>query len=326
MGNINEQGAHDVVKLIEQNFLHQARPLSFEEIPKLRSMKMPTKEEAVRIFGPAVQNMSIPLKIEEMTYSASEENHAVEVILQCGAEYEMGYQGVALLELIGQMAYNSAYNTLRTQEQLGYIVSAFTRKTAGSAMGFSVLVQSSTKKPQELEERIENWLALFREELASMPAEDIAKEAAAVVASLLERNMRLSDEVGTAWGSIVSAVSLGSSYNKPPFERHAKLAEILTVEGNGTDEDGSEKSSNKNMMTKDELKSQVLKLWDRYFAADAPERRAVAARVYGHKAQTDYEANIGKPGYLSSYEDVRQLKQFLAQWPTAPYWIEKNSR
>jgi Secreted/periplasmic Zn-dependent peptidases, insulinase-like len=128
-----------------------------------------------------------------------------------------------------------------------------------------VLVQSSTKKPQELEERIENWLALFRKELASMPAEDMAKEAAAVVASLLERNMRLSDEVGTAWGSIVSAVSLGSFYNKPPFERHAKLAEILTVEDNDA-HDESETSSNKHVMTKEELKSQVLDLWDRYFS------------------------------------------------------------
>jgi len=229
MGNINGDGAHEVVQLIENNFLHKARPLSHEELPKLRSMKMPTKEEAVRIFGPGVKDEKIPVKLEEVTYSESEENHAVEVTLQCGAEHEMGFEGVAVLELIGQMAYNSAYNQLRTQEQLGYIVSAFTRKTSGSAMGLSVVVQGSSSKPDEVEDRIENWLENFRNELAAMSADDVAKEAAAVVAMLLERNIRLGDEVATAWGSIVSTSSLGSIYNKPPFDWHTQLAEALTV-------------------------------------------------------------------------------------------------
>ena len=324
MGNIDEKGAHEVVKLIEKNFLKSSRALSQEEIPKLRGMKMPTKEEAIQIFGPGVKGMKIPLKIEEMTYSESEENHAVEVIMQCGAEFEMGYEGVAILELIGQIAYNSAYNQLRTQEQLGYIVSSFTRKTSGSAMGLSVLVQSSTTKPEELEARIENWLVMFREELEAMPAEEIANEAAAVVAMLLERNMRLSDEVSTAWGSIVSTTSLGHLYNKPPFERHVKLAEVLTVSDVEIEDEDIE--TTKATKTKEQLKEQVLQLWDKYFAADSPERRAISARVYGHKAREDYEANIGKPGILSSYDETRQLKQFLAQWPVAPYWIERKQQ
>ncbi len=323
MGNINEDGAHDVVKLIENNFLREARPLSHEEIPQLRSTKMPTKAEAVRMFGSEVAEMKIPLVQEEVAYSESEENHAVEISLQCGAEYEMGYEGVAVLELIGQIAYNSAYNQLRTQEQLGYIVSAFTRKTSGSSMGFCVLVQSSSTKPATLEERIENWLVLFREELGAMPAEDIAKEATAVVAQLLERNMRFSDEVGQAWGSISSTIPLGSIYNKPPFDRHIKLAESLTVVGVEVEEIDSDVELN-SKKTAEQLKAQVLEMWDTYFAADAPERRAISTRVYGHKARSDYEANLNKPGYLSTYDDARQLKQFLAQWPTAPYWIQKQ--
>jgi len=72
------------------------------------------------------------------------------------------------------------------------------------------------------------------------------------------------------------------------------------------------------------LKEQVLQLWDKYFAVDAPERRAISARVYGHKAKKDYEANVGKPGFLSSYDEIRQVKQFLSQWPTAPYWIQRQ--
>eukprot|EP01083_Nonionella_stella_P261451 890218_1 len=100
-------------------------------MPKLRSLKMPTKEEAIRIFGPEVKDSKIPIVLEELAYSDSEENHAVEVILQVGAEHELGFEGIGVIELIGQIAYNSAYNQLRTKEQLGYIVSAFSRKTSG---------------------------------------------------------------------------------------------------------------------------------------------------------------------------------------------------
>ncbi len=119
MGNVNENGAQDVVDLIDRNFLNQARPLAHEEIPKLRSLKMPTKIEAQRIFGDEVGERPIPIIVEDVAQSESEENNAVEIVLQAGAEHELGYEGIALLEVISQMAYNSAYNQLRTKEQLG---------------------------------------------------------------------------------------------------------------------------------------------------------------------------------------------------------------
>jgi len=318
MGNIDEEGAHNVAQLMNDNFLAQSRPLQQEEIPRILSLKMPTREQAKRIFGPDIGD--IPLVIEEVAQSESEENHAVELIIQVGAEHELGFEGVAIVELISQMAYTSAYDQLRTKEQLGYIVSAFSRKTAGSAAGFSVVVQSSTTLPQELEKRCEAWMVSFREQLGSMPAEDIAKEAAAVVAQLMERNMRLADEVATAWGSIVSTSFVGSLYNTPPFDRHIKLAEELKVQGTGSNVSGDAETS---MQTAEELKSKLLSIWDKYFDAKSPERKAVSARVYGQKAKAEYEKNIGKTGILSSYEEVRQLKQFLEHYPTAPYWIKK---
>ena len=119
MGNINEEGAQNVAQLMKDNFLSKARPLEHEEIPHLRSHKMPTKKEAERIFGSEVGSKSIPVIVEDVAASKSEENHAVEIITQAGAEHELGYEGVAVIELITQIAYNSAYNQLRTKEQLG---------------------------------------------------------------------------------------------------------------------------------------------------------------------------------------------------------------
>ena len=39
------------------------------------------------------------------------------------------------------------------------------------------------------------------------------------------------------------------------------------------------------------------------------------------KAQKEFDNNVGKPGVLSNYDDSRHVKQFLASYPTAPYWI-----
>lgn len=188
-------------------------------------------------------------------------------------------------------------------------------------MGFSIVVQSSTFLPQDLEKRCEAWLVSFRQELEAMSAEELAQEAAAVVAQLMERNMRFRDEVATAWGSIVSTSFLGTLYNIPPFDRHRKLAEQLNVEGIGNKLDNVDITSG---ITAEELKEKVLKHWDKHFDINSPERRAVSARVYGKTkiAMEEYQSNIGKAGVLSSYDEVRQVKQFLAQNPTAPYWIK----
>jgi len=318
MGNIKEEGALDVARLIQKSFL-QSRPLEHEEIPKLRSLKMPTREEASRIFGDEPTDTKIPLVLEEVAYSESEENHAVHLVLQAGSEHEIGYNGIAILELIGHIAYTSAYNQLRTKEQLGYIVSAFKQRTSGSAHGLSVIVQSSTTLPSALEERCEAWMITFRKDLEEMSADSIAMEAAGVVARLLERNMRLSDEVSTAWGEIASSRNLGSNYRNPDFQRRQKISEFLTVS------DSDDKAID-NSKTANELKQEVLAFWDKYFFVDAPERRAISVRVYGHKGKDNFEKNIGKPRILSTYDEVRQLKQFLSVWPTAPYWINRGTK
>jgi len=45
-------------------------------------------------------------------------------MMQSMSNYELGYEGLAIQELIGSIAYNSAFNQLCTKEQLRYIDSA----------------------------------------------------------------------------------------------------------------------------------------------------------------------------------------------------------
>ena len=317
MGNINESEAREVADVIENHFL-QSRPLNEDEVPKFKSLKVPTKDEAIKIYGPDVVDLMAPTKIEQVAFSESEENNAIQLILQTGSEHELGYEGIATLELLSYVAYNSAYDTLRTKEQLGYIVSAFTRKTAGGCNGFSVIVQSSSTLPDVLEERCEAWLKQFRRELTEISEERVAMEATAIVSQLLERDQKLGDEVGSAWGKILATENLSMKAREPKFDRLERLATYLTIkEGYGDDNaDGN------STVTAASLKKNMIEFFDKYLDADSPDRRAMCARVYCQKAKKRFEDNVGKPGVLSNYNDSRHLKQFLSAYPTAPYWIQ----
>ena len=319
MGNINEEEAKEVEQIINSRFLERSRPLEEDEIPVFRSMKLPTKDEASVIFGTDMTSSSFPVIYEEVALSESEENSSVEVLLQTDSEYVLGYEGVAILELIGYMAYNSAFSQLRTKEQLGYIVSAYTRKTAGDARGLSVVVQSSSTLPDAIEERIEKWVEMYRKEIEDMSEERIAMEAGAVVAQLLERDTKLSEEVSRYWGVIDVTDELVGELSNPNFDKVEIIAEELTLAEN--EEDLSKVASRK---TAKQLKKSMLELYDKYFMKTSPYRRAMSSRVYCHDAKCEMEKNIGKPGYLSTHAEVRSLKQYLSSWPNVPYWGKKT--
>jgi insulysin len=118
MGNIDEQDTMQVVDVVDRHFLQTSRVLSEAETPRFRSMKLPTREEAAMIFGPQVAQRSTPIVYQELAYTETEENNAVELILQAGSELSLGYEGLAILDLITHVGYNSAFNQLRTKEQV----------------------------------------------------------------------------------------------------------------------------------------------------------------------------------------------------------------
>lgn len=322
MGNIDRKGASEVSDVISRHFLEPSTPLHDSELPRFRSMKLPTKEEAIRIFGPGVESETFPVKYQELAGSDSEENNAVELTLQAGSEAVLGYEGVAVLDLIAHMAYNSAYNQLRTKEQLGYIVSAFTRKVAGGSWGISVVVQSSSMSPIKLEERIQEWFKVFRKELEDMEPSQMAMEARGVVSQLREGDTKLSQEVSSAWNEISSTESSVHGMMSPEFDRMERLADELVLQSEGssvTTLEGNKRKSDA------ELKARLLDFFDEVFAVDAPQRRVISSRVFSRDAKEEYDSTLTQPGVLKSYSDMRYLKEFLETWPVAPYWVKHTT-
>ena len=305
--------------VIDHHFLDRGRPLNDAEVPSFRSLKLPTRTEALEVFGPDIANNTIPVKYQELASSASEENNAVEVTWQVGCDETLGYEGVGILDLLSHLAYNSAYNQLRTQEQLGYIVSAYTRKTTGAAWGFTVVVQSSNASPEKLEERIEAWVETFRQQLEEMDPERIAMEASGVVAQLLEGPTKLSQEVGAAWNEIVATEALNERITTPAFDRLDRLADELML-ANGDEDLSDITMSGNERKTPEMLKQRLIDFFDQYLGVDSPERRVMLSRVYNQKSKAAYEESLDDPGVLSTYTGMRYLKQFLSSWPTVPYW------
>lgn len=325
MGNIDEAEAREACQVVENHFFTKkhSRPLMESELPTFRSMQLPTREQAIHIFGQDVMatgNRSVPLVYQELAYSASEENNAIEYIIQTGCELEIEYHGLALLELFSSIAYNSAYNQLRTVEQLGYIVSAFTRRTSGGGWGYSVVVQSSVALPEVLEERVEAWIKQFRTELAEMDPARIAMEAAAVVSQLKERDTKLSQEVGGFWGEIVNGETYSNKLREPAFDRMERIADELTLMDGSNGKTSATTLNGNGRMTPEMLQQDLLDFMDKYISATASSRRAMSARVYNQQAKEVFEANLNKPGILSDFSHIRHLKQFLPSWPMAPYW------
>ncbi|KAJ9521995.1 hypothetical protein QJQ45_024891, partial [Haematococcus lacustris] len=106
----------------------------------------------------------------QVTRNAEEENCAVEVYFQVGPSGDPVQR--ALLDLADQVLGEPAYNTLRTQEQLGYTVQLGARLTHG-VLGLCGLIVSASHPPQHLELRLDAFLTAFYTKLQGLSDEEL---------------------------------------------------------------------------------------------------------------------------------------------------------
>lgn len=167
-------------------------------IPTMR-FSSETKLVGGRRFGTgAAPLVSMPPSFTHPTHQICYDDVS-QVYLQVGPG-EANLDLASALEFINTVGYTSAFQRLRTQEQLGYIVYTQLERGPpgkvtpydldggagmhpGGPLAWSVVIQSPDKTPAELEERIEAWMSDFRGELADMTHEVFA----ATVASMVSR-------------------------------------------------------------------------------------------------------------------------------------------
>ncbi|KAF8460600.1 Metalloenzyme, LuxS/M16 peptidase-like protein [Kalaharituber pfeilii] len=107
----------------------------------------------------------------------------------------------ACLNLFSQVTDEPAFNRLRTQEQLGYIVwsGPFLSHTT---MTYRILIQSE-RSAAYLESRIEKFLEDFKETLTNMSAEEFKKHVNSLINKRLEKVKNLDQESMRFWNHIM---------------------------------------------------------------------------------------------------------------------------
>ena len=160
-----------------------------------------------------------------------------------------------VLELFSQILKEPAFNVLRTQEQLGYIVFSGVRNVGGIT-GFQVLVQS-TKKPRFLNHRIEEFLKSARTLIEEMPDDEFNRHKEALAQKKLEKPKKLSSRFDKIYAEISS--------RKYKFNRD----EIETDELQKID------------------RTDILKFFDDFIAPNGEERKKLSTHVISQITEED---------------------------------------
>ncbi|XP_035807067.2 insulin-degrading enzyme isoform X1 [Amphiprion ocellaris] len=183
-GNITKESALGMMQMVEDTLIEHARtkPLLPSQLIRYREVQVP----------------------DGGWYVYQQRN---EVHNNCGIEiyYQTDMQTThdnMLLELFCQIISEPCFNTLRTKEQLGYIVFSGPRRANG-VQGLRFIIQSE-KAPHYLESRVEAFLCTMEKAVEEMNEEAFQKHIQALAIRRLDKPKKLSAECAKYWGEIIS--------------------------------------------------------------------------------------------------------------------------
>lgn len=180
-GNLYQEDAFKMTDLAERILKPGTLPVS--QWPVRRSMLFPPGSDVVYR-----QNLKDPSNV----------NHCIEYFLSIGDIKDR--ERYAQLLLLAQMTDEPAFDQLRTQEQLGYVVFSGPSLQLTTA-GYRILIQSE-KSCEYLEERIDAFLNTFKKELACMHVQEFESHKLSVINRRLEKMKNLNQETGRFWQHI----------------------------------------------------------------------------------------------------------------------------
>ena len=196
-----------------------------------------------------------------------------------------------VLELFSQILKEPAFNVLRTQEQLGYIVFSGVRNVGGIT-GFQVLVQS-TKKPRFLNHRIEEFLKSARTLIAEMPEEELERHKEALAQKKLEKPKKLSARFDKIYSEISS--------RRLNFHRDEIETEELQKIG----------------------RADVLKFFDDFIAPNAEERKKLSTHVISQIAADQDKEEEALEEFFNEEQIIEsnQFKLGLSLYPAVQPFV-----
>jgi len=276
-GNVNTEEAEQRAKLLESAFCSLgAAPAPAGVVHSREVTQLPAGRPVVFELDLAAKN-------------PAQENSCTQNIYQVGSLHEDWCRDACTL-LLGHMAGTSAYQKLRTDEQLGYIVQAGAW-IEHHVCGLAVLVQGNRLPPKEVDTRIESWLSCLVSEIEVMSEDDFSNNITSVVGELSQRHSRMAQETLQHWAEI-----------QPRRYRFDRLP--MTVEA-----------------LKALRKEQLLHFFREYLAVEAPQRRKLSMQVLGASATRDSSTVDGPHSpaetvvHLSTLEELRHFRATCSAFP-----------
>ncbi|CAE8614776.1 unnamed protein product [Polarella glacialis] len=161
---------------------------------------------------------------------------------------------VALMtQLVQILLADPFFTSLRTEQQLGYIVISQADREAGLVGRLGLAVQSSTTAPEGLVQAVDKFmLERFRKVLAALTAEELKSYKETFVEKIVKRDERLGEEV-TRWWQEINLLQFN-------WRRRAEDAE----------------------MVKSISKEDLLGFYDRYLSPSGAERRRIVSATFAN--------------------------------------------
>ncbi|XP_076624911.1 insulin degrading metalloproteinase isoform X1 [Colletes latitarsis] len=126
-------------------------------------------------------------------------NSCTEVYYQTGLQ---STQSNMLLELVAQIISEPCYSTLRTKEQLGYVIFSGIQKMT-AAEGLRIIIQSD-KHPRYVEERIDIFLEAMLHHITNMTEEEFDRHKESLATQILQKPKTLIKLSNVFWVEISS--------------------------------------------------------------------------------------------------------------------------
>ncbi|CAH1739015.1 unnamed protein product [Aphis gossypii] len=166
-GNIDKPKALELMQILETPFLGQNGFRKLLPRQMFRSREIELKDRESALFE---------------TTSDHHSSSCVYIHLQCGVQSTLSNM---IVGLFNEIIKESCFNTLRTQEQLGYIVFSSSSRSHG-VLSLRIIVQSD-RSPMYVDTRIENYINTIEDLLMHMSEEEFKKYKDALAVKLLEK-------------------------------------------------------------------------------------------------------------------------------------------
>uniref|UniRef100_A0A8C1TPB0 Insulin-degrading enzyme n=1 Tax=Cyprinus carpio TaxID=7962 RepID=A0A8C1TPB0_CYPCA len=207
-GNITKQSALGMMQMLEDTLIEHAhtKPLLPSQLIRYREVQVPDGGWYVYQQRNDVHN-----------------NCGIEIYYQ--TDMQNTHENM-LLELFCQIISEPCFNTLRTKEQLGYIVFSGPRRANG-VQGLRFIIQSE-KAPHYLESRVEAFLKTMEKSVEEMGEEAFQKHIQALAIRRLDKPKKLAAECAKYWGEIISQ---HIKYLNMGFNHHVcSLQDLLAID------------------------------------------------------------------------------------------------